>query len=232
MKVLIIDDEQEIRHLISKNLKLEGYETLVAENGKRGLTLIQSEQPDIVLLDIMLPDINGFDMLSQIQEIDPRLPVVFISALDKNSNKILGLELGADDYITKPFDSKELVSRVKALWRRMHYTSEVSQDNKDTRKEYKHIELDPLYHTLYVDGMKVELTFKEFNILYYLAKHENQILSREQLIAQIWGEDYVGNNRAVDVLIKRIRTKIEPYDHYIVSVYGAGYRFEEIGDET
>ncbi|MGN9165811.1 response regulator transcription factor [Tissierellaceae bacterium HCP3S3_D8] len=227
MKILIVDDEKDILNLISKNLILEGYEAVVASTGREAILKLKKENPDIVLLDIMLPDSVGYDVLKEIHEYNSAIPVIFISALDKRSSKILGLELGADDYITKPFDSKELVSRVKALWRRMNYVKQEAEDYQRKALRFGNMEIDPTFNRVSIDDEIIELTFKEFNTLHFLASHYGQVISRETLINKIWGYDYVGNTRAVDVLIRRLRSKIEPYDKFIISVYGAGYKFQE-----
>lgn len=227
MKILIVDDEKDILNLISKNLILEGYEAVVASTGREAILKLKKENPDIVLLDIMLPDSVGYDVLKEIHEYNSAIPVIFISALDKRSSKILGLELGADDYITKPFDSKELVSRVKALWRRMNYVKQEAEDYQRKALRFGNMEIDPTFNRVSIDDEIIELTFKEFNTLHFLASHYGQVISRETLINKIWGYDYVGNTRAVDVLIRRLRSKIGPYDKFVISVYGAGYKFQE-----
>lgn len=227
MKILVVDDEKDISNLICKNLELEGYETISAASGKEAIEKLKTVKTDIILLDIMLPDMNGYEVLKAFQDHNSTIPVIFISALDKRSSKILGLELGADDYITKPFDNKELVSRVKALWRRMNYSKQAQREAHNKVLRFSNIEIDPIFNRVLVDGKVISTTFKEFNTLYYFASHYGQVLSRESLLNKIWGYEYMGNTRAVDVLIKRLRTKIQPYDNFIISVYGAGYKFEE-----
>ena len=238
MKVLIVDDEPSIVNLIRMNLKLEGYDTVCAYSGQEAVEAYAVQRPDIVLLDIMLPDMDGYDVLRAIQEIDRSAAVIFITANDKRTSKILGLELGADDYITKPFDNKELVLRVKTLWRRIRLTRGTAQEDSPppapAEKEpavliHQLLTLDPEAHTVLVDGKEVTLTFREFDLLCYLMRNRRRVLGREELLENIWGYSYMGNTRAVDILIQRLRQKLGPAGEYIRTIYGVGYRFEGNG---
>ncbi len=229
-KVLIVDDEQSIVNLIRLNLKLEGYDTICAYSGREAVEAYAVHKPDIVLLDINLPDINGYDVLRAIQEQDRSAAVIFLTASDKRLNKILGLELGADDYITKPFDNKELVLRVKTLWRRMSISrdkqADCSSSDSNNTIAYGNLEIDIGGRRVLCNGKSVELTYREFDLLYYLARHHKNVLKRDQLLENIWGFDYMGNTRAVDISIKRLRTKLGSCGSYIKTVYGVGYKFE------
>jgi len=225
MRLLIVDDEKDIVHLIKRSLEMEGYDAICAYTGQEAIQRMKTDCPDIVLLDIMLPDMDGYEVLEQIHEIDHTKPIIFISAQDKLTNRILGLELGADDYITKPFNTKELVLKVKAIWRRMHH----AQGPTSTSIGALHlgeIELHPSTRKVLVCNEMRSMTYKEFDTLYYLARNYAHVFSREQLLNEIWGVDFMGNTRAVDILIKRLRTKIKPCDAYIHTLYGVGYKFE------
>lgn len=190
MKVLIVDDEPHIVNLIRMNLKLEGYDTVCADTGAGAVEAYGNEHPDIVLLDIMLPDMDGYDVLRKIQEIDHSAAVIFITASDKRINKILGLELGADDYITKPFDNKELVLRVRSLWRRISLTrgengADGAADGKKTKKveeekkQYGILTLDAASRSVWVEQRQVTLTYREFDLLCYLVNNRRRVLGRE-----------------------------------------------------
>ncbi len=241
MKVLIVDDEPSIVNLIRMNLKLEGYDTVCAYSGREAIDAYSSQKPDIVLLDIMLPDMDGYDVLRTIQELDRSAAVIFITANDKRTSKILGLELGADDYITKPFDNKELVLRVKTLWRRIRLARGAAQEaftpppeprqpQEETRTtvSYGILTLDEEGRSVCVGSQPVVLTYREFDLLCYLIRNRRRVLGREELLENIWGYDYIGNTRAVDILIQRLRQKLGCAGEYIKTVYGVGYRFEVV----
>ncbi len=238
MKVLIVDDEPSIVNLIRMNLKLEGYDSVCAYSGREAVEAYAAQKPDIVLLDIMLPDMDGYDVLRAIQELDRSAAVIFITANDKRTSKILGLELGADDYITKPFDNKELVLRVKTLWRRIRLTRgaveaappppapEGAASRPSAVLACGELALDPDAHTVLVAGSEVSLTYREFDVLCYLMQNRRRVLGREELLENIWGYSFMGNTRAVDILMGRLRQKLGSAGEYIRTVYGVGYRFE------
>ena len=238
MKVLIVDDEPSIVNLIRMNLKLEGYDSVCAYSGREAVEAYAAQKPDIVLLDIMLPDMDGYDVLRAIQELDRSAAVIFITANDKRTSKILGLELGADDYITKPFDNKELVLRVKTLWRRIRLTRgaveaappppepEGAASRPSAVLACGELDLDPDAHTVLVAGSEVSLTYREFDVLCYLMQNRRRVLGREELLENIWGYSFMGNTRAVDILMGRLRQKLGSAGEYIRTVYGVGYRFE------
>lgn len=238
MKVLIVDDEPSIVNLIRMNLKLEGYDSVCAYSGREAVEAYAAQKPDIVLLDIMLPDMDGYDVLRAIQELDRSAAVIFITANDKRTSKILGLELGADDYITKPFDNKELVLRVKTLWRRIRLTRgaveaappppepEGAASRPSAVLACGELALDPDAHTVLVAGAEISLTYREFDVLCYLMQNRRRVLGREELLENIWGYSFMGNTRAVDILMGRLRQKLGSAGEYIRTVYGVGYRFE------
>jgi DNA-binding response OmpR family regulator len=227
VKVLIVDDEKNIVSLIVRSLEMEGYQAYCAYNGKEALQMLRKVDPDIVLLDIMLPDIDGYSVMEKIHEHDNTKPVIFITAQDKLTNRILGLELGADDYITKPFNTKELVLKVKVLWRRMHQMRPAIEGGSQIIRHGR-MEIHPALRKVFVDGKERILTYKEFDTIYLLARNYAHVYSRDQLLNKIWGFDYMGNTRAVDILIKRLRSKIKPCDTYIQTLYGVGYKFEVV----
>ena len=223
-KVLIVDDEEHIRELIKFNLKKEGYDTEVAINGVEALNIIREIKFDLILLDLMLPEIDGLEVCKEIRrnEETSDIPVMMITAKGEEFDKVLGLELGADDYITKPFSLRELMARVKALLRRSNVKKEENiikfgdvVVNFKTREVTKGTE-------------NVELTLKEFELLKLLIKNKGNILTRELLLDKIWGYEYIGETRTVDVHIRHLRKKIESDDknpQYIQTIRGVGYKF-------
>lgn len=228
MKVLIVDDETSIVDLIRMNLKLEGYETVSAFSGRDAVRLYHETKPDIVLLDIMLPDMDGYDVLRAIQEANHTAGVIFITANDKRTSKILGLELGADDYITKPFDNKELVVRVKTLWRRI---SMIAGSESAGRSKEKYVVCGDLQvnrdaREVLCKGNPVTLTYREFDVLCYFLTNPSRVVKRDELLENVWGYSFMGNTRAVDIAIKRLRSKIGECGNYIKTSYGVGYKFE------
>lgn len=227
-KILIVDDDSNIAELISLYLIKECFDTFIVEDGEQALKAFRSYQPNLILLDLMLPGIDGYEVCREIRKTS-KVPIIMLSAKGEIFDKVLGLELGADDYMIKPFDSKELVARVKAVLRR--FTPLEEQENSPKkRKDY--VEYPGLilnlgdYSVQYRDTL-VEMPPKELELLYYLASHPNQVFTREQLLDHIWGYEYIGDTRTVDVHIKRIREKIKDYDYWSIStVWGIGYKFE------
>ena len=215
MKILIVDDEKNIVDLIQKNLKLEGYETIGAYSGLEAIKKVKTEKPDIV----------GYEVLQKIQEHDIGIPIIFITAQGRNYIRVAALELGADDFITKPINMKELALKIKVLWRRINY-SRAPVEQKQMKLEYGALHIDAGMRKVFVSGEVRDLTYKEFDMLYFLASNYAIVFSREKLLNEVWGFDYVGNTRAVDILIRRLRAKIEPCDGYVQTIYGIGYKFE------
>lgn len=225
IKVLIVDDDTNISELISLYLKKEGYQTKEVYTGREALEAYEEYRPDIILLDIMLPEIDGYDVCKEVRRIS-KTPIIMLTAKGEVFDKVLGLELGADDYIVKPFDPKELVARVKAVLRR-------SIPQNDPAPIRNRIVLDDLIidkdnYSVTYEGNLIELPPKELEVLYFLASHPKQVFTREQLLDKIWGYDFVGDTRTVDVHIKRLRDKFEG-DHSwsIKTVWGVGYKFEK-----
>ena len=225
IKVLIVDDDSNISELIALYLQKEGYQTKQVYTGKEALKVFSEYTPDIVLLDIMLPEMDGYDVCKEIRRMG-KTPIIMLTAKGEVFDKVLGLELGADDYVVKPFDPKELVARVKAVLRRYVQQSEPVQ-NKN-RIILDNLIIDKDNYSVTYEGNLVELPPKELEVLYFLASHPRQVFTREQLLDKIWGYDFAGDTRTVDVHIKRLRDKFEG-DHTwsIKTVWGVGYKFEK-----
>jgi len=223
-RVVIIEDEADIVEMVRYNFRKEGFEVDSYARGREGLEAVRRSPPDLLLLDIMLPDEDGLTICRQLRA-DERLrglPVVFLTARGEEVDRIVGLELGADDYVVKPFSPRELVARARAVLRRQHRTADRSET-----AEVRGLKLDPLTQEVTVRGVPVELSALEFKLLYFLASHPRQIFSRERLLDEVWGRDYSVTPRTVDVHIRRIREKIETQPdnpEYIGTVRGAGYR--------
>jgi len=224
-KILVVDDAEHIVELISFNLKNEGHDILVAYEGGEALKLVDSEMPDLVLLDLMLPGIDGIEICRRIRgnEITKNIPIIMITAKGEEIDKVLGLEIGADDYITKPFGVRELLARVKAILRRSK-RMEIVLEAK--HHESYGINLDVEKHEVRKNGELVDLTFKEFELLKLLFEHKGKVLTRDYLLDKIWGYDYFGETRTVDVHIRHLRKKIgeEKGNEFIETVRGVGYK--------
>ena len=225
LKILIIDDDTNISELISLYLNKEGYQTKEVHSGRAGLVAFEDYTPDLVLLDVMLPELDGYDVCKEIRK-KSRTPIIMLTAKGEVFDKVLGLELGADDYMVKPFDPKELIARVKAVLRRNQPPIEIT-DTKN-RIVLDNLIIDKDNYSVTFKGSLVELPPKELEVLYFLASHPKQVFTREQLLDKIWGYDFVGDTRTVDVHIKRLRDKFEG-DHTwsIKTVWGVGYKFEK-----
>lgn len=230
--ILAIDDEEHILELLSYNLENNGFKVLTAGSGEEGLEIIKKEKIDLILLDIMLPGIDGMEMLKRLRK-NPEtadLPVIMLTAKSEEINKVLGLEVGADDYISKPFGIYELVARVKAVLRRSerNVSSAMAKEEIDEVIAIDKIIINNTTHEVTIDGKVVELALKEFELLYVLAKNRTRVFSRETLLDKIWGYEYAGETRTVDVHIRNLRKKIEADDNkpkYIKTVRGVGYKF-------
>lgn len=224
LKILVVDDDTNISELISLYLNKEGYETKEVANGKLALEAFEEFRPDLVLLDIMLPGADGYDVCKEIRK-KHRTPIIMLTAKGEVFDKVLGLELGADDYMVKPFDPKELVARVKAVLRRNSLL--VEEEKTKNRIVLDNLIIDKDNYSVTFEGNLVELPPKELEVLYFLANHPKQVFTREQLLDKIWGYDFVGDTRTVDVHIKRLRDKFEgEHSWSIKTVWGVGYKFE------
>ncbi len=226
-KILIVDDDENIAELISLYLMKECFDTMMVHDGEEALKAVDSYQPNLVLLDLMLPGIDGYHVCREVRA-KSNVPIIMLSAKGEVFDKVLGLELGADDYIIKPFDSKEMVARVKAVLRRYQpLKPETPAANKTKCVTYPGIEINLTNYSVIVDGANVDMPPKELELLYFLASSPNQVFTREQLLDQIWGYEYIGDTRTVDVHIKRLREKIKDHEKWsLATVWGIGYKFE------
>jgi two-component system, OmpR family, response regulator RegX3 len=225
-RVLIVEDEPALSDSIRYGLEREGYECTVIADGSRAVEFVRSWRPDLVLLDLMLPGMPGTDVCREIRRIG-RVPVVMVTAKDTEADKVVGLEMGADDYITKPFSMRELIARVRAVLRRVGVSPEVEE--RPTQIAAGSVEMDTERHEVRVNGNVIDLPPKEFALLEVLLRRAGKLMTREALIAQVWGDDYYGDTRTLDVHIKRLRSKIEadPAEpKHLRTVRGLGYRFE------
>lgn len=223
-KILLIEDDKDIINLVKHYLEKDGYRTLEAIDGVKGLDVLKKEKVDLAILDVMLPELNGIDVLKRIKgdAKTANIPVIMLTAKGEETDKIVGLELGADDYITKPFSPKELVARIKALLRRMEKTVE-----KINTISYGEIIMDISRHEVKVKGKEIELTAKEFGLLEELLRNNGRVLTRDTLLNNVWGYDYFGNTRTVDVHIRRLREKIPLLEKSIITVKQLGYKLSE-----
>lgn len=229
-KILIVDDDENIAELISLYLAKECFDTMMVHDGMDAISAFDTYQPNLILLDLMLPGIDGYQVCREIRG-KSNVPIIMLSAKGEVFDKVLGLELGADDYIIKPFDSKELVARVRAVLRRYQAQPAVQQtttpQNQGKCIEYPGIIINLTNYSVMVDGKNVEMPPKELELLYFLAASPNQVFTREQLLDQLWGYEYIGDTRTVDVHIKRLREKIKDHPTWKIStVWGIGYKFE------
>lgn len=225
-KVLIVDDEANICELIRLYVEKEGYNAIIASDGAKAVEKFMQEKPDMVLLDIMLPVKDGWQVCREIRAVSDA-PIIMLTAKGETFDKVLGLELGADDYIVKPFEPKELIARMKAVLRRTEART-ASQEESDDELVFDGLKIGRETYEIYLDGKKIEMPPKEFELLYFLAKNKNKVYTRDQLLDEIWGYEFFGDSRTVDVHIKRIREKIESDDKnwQLKTVWGVGYKFE------
>ena len=223
-KILIVDDDENICELLNLYLKKDGFDTSTAYNGRQAVEFAEKYNPDLILLDIMLPELDGWQVCREIRK-KSEVPIIMLTAKGETFDKILGLELGADDYVTKPFDTKEVVARIKAVLRR-------SNENEKTEK-IEEVRFDKLVinltnYELVVDGKSIDTPPKELELIYHLASNPNRVYTRDQLLDEVWGFDYYGDSRTADVHVKRLREKLEDVaDKWsLKTVWGVGYKFE------
>lgn len=225
-KILIVDDDENIAELISLYLTKECFDTKMVYNGEDALTLYELYHPDLILLDLMLPGIDGYQVCREIRA-KSNTPIIMLSAKGEVFDKVLGLELGADDYIIKPFDPKEMVARVRAVLRRYHTDKPAGQAADSKIVSYPGLTINLTNYSVECDGKTIDMPPKELELLYFLASSPNQVFTREQLLDQIWGYEYVGDTRTVDVHIKRLREKLKENSAWALgTVWGIGYKFE------
>ncbi len=218
MKVLVVDDEAGIREVIKEYCLFEHYDVLEAENGVEALNILQNDSIDIIVLDIMMPKMDGYSTLREIRK-NYQIPVIMLSARSEEYDKLLSFELGVDDYLTKPFSPKELIARIKAVTNR--------KNNNTDKYVYKDLVIDYLGHKVSIDDKELKLTPKEYEILCFFIQNKGIALSRETLLSKIWGYDFFGDDRTVDTHIKMLRNNLGDYRNLIITVRGTGYKFEE-----
>ena len=225
-KILIVDDDNNIAELISLYLTKECFETFIVNDGESVMSAMDSFAPNLILLDLMLPGMDGFQVCREVRA-KYSVPIIMLSAKGEVFDKVLGLELGADDYIEKPFDSKELVARAKAVLRRYKPAAPVPEPTNEKRVEYQDLTINLTNYSVTYMGNTVDMPPKELELLYFLASSPNHVFTREQLLDQIWGYEYAGDTRTVDVHIKRLREKIKDHANWkITTIWGIGYKFE------
>ena len=225
-KILIVDDDENIAELISLYLTKECFETQIVYDGESALLAHKTFQPDLILLDIMLPRMDGYQVCRELRTYS-NTPIIMLSAKGEVFDKVLGLELGADDYMEKPFDSKELVARVKAILRRVKPTVQETPVKNIKSVSYPDLEISLTNYSVTYMGQKIDMPPKELELLYFMASSPNHVFTREQLLDQIWGYEYIGDTRTVDVHIKRLREKVKDHRVWrIATIWGIGYKFE------
>ena len=222
-RVLIVDDDTNICELLRLYLEKEGFVTSIANDGESAITIFKQEQPDIMLLDIMLPSLDGWQVCREIRKFSDT-PIIMITAKGETFDKVLGLELGADDYISKPFETKEVIARIKAVLRR----SSVTQTQSIKEVQYDKLLINLTNYELKVGGKHIDTPPKEMELIYHLASNPNRVFTRDQLLDEVWGFDYYGDSRTVDVHVKRLREKLEGVSEEweLKTVWGVGYKFE------
>lgn len=225
-KILIVDDDNNIAELISLYLTKECFDTMIVNDGESVMNTVLTFNPNLILLDLMLPGMDGYQVCREVRA-KYSLPIIMLSAKGEVFDKVLGLELGADDYIEKPFDAKELVARVKAVLRRYKPASQAPEVPKDKCVEYADLTINLTNYSVTYMGKNVDMPPKELELLYFLAASPNHVFTREQLLDQIWGYEYIGDTRTVDVHIKRLREKIKDHANWkLATIWGIGYKFE------
>lgn len=226
--ILIVEDEESLADPLAFLLRKEGFDSIVAHDGKTALAEFERHDVDIVLLDLMLPGMSGTDVCKQLRATSS-VPVIMVTARDSEIDKVVGLELGADDYVTKPYSSRELIARIRAVLRRGGEAAEVEEEFEEQVLEGGRVRMDVERHIVSVDGEPISMPLKEFDLLEYLLRNAGRVLTRGQLIDRIWGADYVGDTKTLDVHVKRLRSKIEPEPsrpQHLVTVRGLGYKYE------
>lgn len=231
-KILVVDDEKPIADILKFNLEKEGYTVIVAHDGNDAIEIAENEDPDLILLDIMLPGKDGNEVCREVRK-TKTMPIIMLTAKDSEIDKVLGLELGADDYVTKPFSNRELIARVKANLRRQQ---QVAEDTVPTKKDIEigNLAIHPDAYSVSRNGEHIDLTHREFELFYYLARHIGQVMTREHLLETVWGYDYFGDVRTVDVTVRRLREKIEEDPSnpvWIITRRGVGYYLRNPDEE-
>jgi len=230
-RIAIIEDEDNIREICKRYLEREGYEVYTAVNGTEGWNVFQQYQPDLIILDLMMPEKDGWELCEEIRQ-HSNVPIIMLTARGEERERILGLTMGADDYVTKPFSPRELVLRVQIILRRGSQVTIQGIEPASGMIEFLDLKIDPTKRRVFVGRYEIELTMKEFDVLYLMAKHPKQVFSRSQLLERIWGFEYEGCTNTVTVLMSRLREKLEKHatkNRWIHTVWGIGYCFESDG---
>ena len=222
-KILVVDDEVNIRRVVREYAEFEGYEVAEAENGMEAVEMVKSEDFDLIVMDIMMPKLDGFSTCKEIKKYKT-VPVIMLSARGEEYDKLFGFELGIDDYVVKPFSPKELMARIKAVLKR----NNVSESTVPEKLVFEGLEIDIAGREVYVDGEKASMTPKEYDLLFYLEKNKNLALTRDKLLEEVWGYDFFGDDRTVDTHIKMLRNSLGQYRKFIVTLRGMGYKFEYV----
>ena len=222
-KILVVDDEVNIRRVVREYAEFEGYEVAEAENGMEAVEMVKSEDFDLIVMDIMMPKLDGFSTCKEIKKYKT-IPVIMLSARGEGYDKLFGFELGIDDYVVKPFSPKELMARIKAVLKR----NNVSESTVPEKLVFEGLEIDIAGREVYVDGEKASMTPKEYDLLFYLVKNKNLALTRDKLLEEVWGYDFFGDDRTVDTHIKMLRNSLGQYRKFIVTLRGMGYKFEYV----
>ena len=222
-KILVVDDEVNIRRVVREYAEFEGYEVAEAENGMEAVEMVKSEDFDLIVMDIMMPKLDGFSTCKEIKKYKT-IPVIMLSARGEEYDKLFGFELGIDDYVVKPFSPKELMARIKAVLKR----NNVSESTVPEKLVVEGLEIDIAGREVYVDGEKASMTPKEYDLLFYLVKNKNLALTRDKLLEEVWGYDFFGDDRTVDTHIKMLRNSLGQYRKFIVTLRGMGYKFEYV----
>lgn len=224
MKILVVDDEVMIREVLCEYAQFEGYETEQAENGMDAINMCKKNDYDLVIMDVMMPKLDGFSAVKEIKKFKD-VPVLMLSARTEEYDKLFGFELGVDDYVVKPFSPKEVMARINAIIKRKSQARPKIVENPDVLK-FEGLEVDIKGRNVFIDGEKAELTPKEYELLFYMVKNKGIALSREKLLADVWGFDFFGDDRTVDTHIKTLRSNLKEYRKFIVTLRGLGYKFE------
>ena len=222
-KILVVDDEVNIRRVVREYAEFEGYEVAEAENGMEAVEMVKSEDFDLIVMDIMMPKLDGFSTCKEIKKYKT-IPVIMLSARGEEYDKLFGFELGIDDYVVKPFSPKELMARIMAVLKR----NNVSESTVPEKLVFEGLEIDIAGREVYVDGEKASMTPKEYDLLFYLVKNKNLALTRDKLLEEVWGYDFFGDDRTVDTHIKMLRNSLGQYRKFIVTLRGMGYKFEYV----
>ena len=220
-RLLIVDDEDKIREVIREYAEFSGYEAEEAADGMSAIGMVKLNDYDLIIMDIMMPKLDGFSAVKEIQKIK-NIPVIMLSARGEEYDKLFGFELGIDDYVVKPFSPKELMARVNAVLSRL----DASEKNSQTIERFDGLEVNFAARTITVDGQRIELTPKEYDLLFYMIQNKNIALSRDRLLSDIWGYDFFGDDRTIDTHVKNLRNSLGPYRKFIVTLRGVGYKFE------